>query len=72
MFTMLKKKLFKETNDVCDYPQAGRPCSAHTKSVVNAIHAQITRNPCRQKILSQEMNLVPRTILRVLAEDLGP
>ncbi len=42
------------------------------KNVVNVVHARITRNPCcKQKILSQEINLMPRTILRFLTEDLS-
>ncbi len=64
------KKLFEVTN-VRNHPRAGQPCSTCTKNMVNAIHTQITRNPYyKQKIFSQDMNLVPRTILGVLEEDL--
>ncbi len=60
------KKLFKETIDICDHPQAGQPRSTCMKNVV---HVQITQNPyCKQKILSQEMNFALRTVSYVLIE----
>ncbi len=66
------KKVFQETGDVCHHSRAGQPCSAHTKNVVNAVRARITQKPCcTQKIISQRMNLPPRTDSHVLREDLG-
>ncbi len=64
------RKLFEETGIVRDHLKAGQTCSTCTKNVVNAVCARITRDPYhKQKILSQEMNLQPRTILCVLGED---
>ncbi len=65
------KKLFKNTDDARDYLRASRLNSARMENAVNAVHAPITRNPFHeQKILSQWMNLMPRTVLYVLVENL--
>ncbi len=62
---------FKETGDICDYLKTGRPYSICIKNMVNAVLRRIARNSiCKQKLLSQEMNLVPRTVSGVLREDL--
>lgn len=62
---------FKETGDVVDRQRAGRPRSARTKNVVKAIRSRIDRCPLRkQKIIAREMNIAPRTVSRIIRDDL--
>ena len=61
-----------ETSSVCDRKRSGRPRSVRTKKVVKAVRERIRRNPVRkQKILSREMKIAPRTMSRILKDDLA-
>lgn len=63
---------YNETSSVCDRKRSGRPRSVRTKKVVKAVRERIRRNPVRkQKILSREMKIAPRTMSRILKDDLG-
>ena len=63
-------KLFLETGGVSKRP--GRPRVGRTPQVINAVESRINRNPVRkQKFKAREMNIVPRTISRIIKQDLG-
>ncbi len=65
-------KNFLKRYVIHDHMWVGRPHSTCTKNVANAVHARITQNSCcKQKILSQEINLAQKMILCVLTEDLS-
>lgn len=70
-FVFRTLKRFEETGSVVDRVRSGRPRSARTEKVINAVRARIERKPLRkQKILSREMNVAPRTMSRILRDDL--
>mgnify|MGYP002716655119 CR=1 FL=1 len=62
---------FKQTGETVDRVRSGRPRCVRTKEVVNAVRARIRRNPLhKQTILSRDMNISPRTMSRILKDDL--
>lgn len=62
---------FNETGDVLDRPRTGRPRTARSKQIVEAVRSRIRRNPIRkQTILAREMKIAPRTVSRILRDDL--
>lgn len=62
---------FKETGEAIDRIRSGRPKIVRTERVVNAVRARIHRNPLRkQNILSREMGVSPRSMSRILKDDL--
>lgn len=62
---------FNEVCSVDDKPRSGRPRVVRTKRAINAVKERIRRNPLRkQKIMAREMHIPPRTISRILKEDL--
>jgi transposase len=72
MFVYRAINRYNETSSVCDRKRSGRPRSVRTKKVVKAVRERIRRNPVRkQKILSREMKIAPRTMSRILKDDLG-
>lgn len=65
-------KRFNELNTIDDKPRSGRPREKRTNAAVKAVAQRICRNPLRkQKIISREMKIPPRTISRIIKEDLG-
>ncbi|KAL4096580.1 hypothetical protein QTP88_021506 [Uroleucon formosanum] len=65
-------KRFKEFNTIDDKPISGRPREIRTNAAVKAIAQRIRRNPlCKQKIMDREMKIPPRTMSRIIKEDLG-
>lgn len=72
MFVYRAINRYNETSSVCDRKRSGRPRSVRTKKLVKAVRERIRRNPVRkQKILSREMKIAPRTMSRILKDDLG-
>ena len=80
MFVYRAINRYNETSSVCDRKRSNqiksfrssRPRSVRTKKVVKAVRERIRRNPVRkQKILSREMKIAPRTMSRILKDDLG-
>lgn len=64
-------KRFSEMSSVNDRPRSGRPRDSRTPAVIKAVAERIRRNPLRkQKILSREMKIPPRTISRIIKQDL--
>lgn len=63
---------YKQTGALVDCSRSGHPRDARTENVVRAVRARIQRNPLRkQKIMSREMNVAPRTMSRIMRDDLG-
>ncbi|KAF2886366.1 hypothetical protein ILUMI_19807 [Ignelater luminosus] len=63
---------YKETGSVEDRPRKGRPRSSHTEKVIKAVRSSINRNALRkQKVMAREMHIPPRTLSRIIKEDLG-
>lgn len=63
---------YGETGDVCDRQRSGRTRTVRTKKAIEAVRSRVNRKPLRkQKILSREMKISPRTVSRILKEDLG-
>lgn len=63
---------YNETQGVDDRPRSGRPRSVRTPNLVRAVRSRIARNPLRkQKLMALEMGVDPRSMSRVLREDLG-
>ncbi|UYV84269.1 hypothetical protein LAZ67_X001712, partial [Cordylochernes scorpioides] len=55
-----------------DLERYGRPRVQRTQGAIKAIRERIRRNPRRkQKILAKQMNLAPRTVSKIMNEDLG-
>lgn len=72
MFVYRTIQRYTETMSVDDRERSGRPRSIRTNQAVNAVKARIRRNPIRkQKILSREMRIPPRTLSRIIKQDLG-
>lgn len=72
MFVFRTIKRFTETGSIEDRERSGRPRTVRTKNAINAVSARIRRNPIRkQKILSREMKIAPRTMSRIIKDDLG-
>jgi transposase len=72
MFVYQAINRYNETSSVCDRKRSGRPRSVRTKKVVKAVRERILRNSVRKlKILSREMKIAPRTMSRILKDDLG-
>ena len=52
--------------------KSGRPRMVGTPQVINAVRSKIKRNPVRkQKIMAQEMDIAPRSMSRIIKQDLG-
>jgi len=65
-------KRFKEFNTIDDKPKSGRPHEIKTNTAVRAVAQRIRRNPLhKQKIIAKQMKTPPRTMLRIIKEDLG-
>ncbi|KAL4132026.1 hypothetical protein QTP88_009247 [Uroleucon formosanum] len=65
-------KRFKEFNTIDDKPRSGRPRELRTNAAVKAVAQRIRRNPLRkQKIMAREMKIPPRSMSRIIKEDLG-
>lgn len=65
-------KRFNELNTIDDKPRSGRPREIRTNAAVKAVAQRIRRNPLRkQKIMAREMKIPPRTMSRIIKEDLG-
>jgi len=59
-------------NTVDNRPRSGRPRETRTNASVKAVVQRIRRIPfCKQKIMAQEMKISPRTMSRMIKEDLG-
>lgn len=72
MFVYRTIKRYNDTKSVSDRPRPGRPRSARTPKLINAVRQRIRRNPVRkQKVMAREMNVATRTMSRVLRSDLG-
>lgn len=71
MFVYRTIDRFLGTSSVDDNKRSGRPRTVRTAQAVNAVRARIRRNPLRkQKILSREMKIKPRTLSRIIKDDL--
>lgn len=65
-------KLFEDTGGVNDRNKSGRPRTARTPQAIGAVRSRITRKPVRkQRIMAREMNIAPRTMSRIIKQDLG-
>jgi transposase len=65
-------KRFNELNTIDDKPRSGRPRETRTTAAVKAVAQRIRRNPLRkQKIMAREMKIPPKTMSRIIKEDLG-
>jgi len=65
-------KRFNELKTIDDKPRSGRPRETRTNAAVKAVTQRIRRNPLRkQKIMAREMKIPPRTMSRIIKEDLG-
>ncbi|KAL4131321.1 hypothetical protein QTP88_008653 [Uroleucon formosanum] len=65
-------KRFNEFNTIDDKPRSGRPREIRTNAAVKAVAQRISRNPLRkQKVMAREMKIPPRTMSRIIKEDLG-
>jgi transposase len=72
MFVYRTIQRYTGTSSIDDSKRSGRPRSVRTIQAVNAVRARIRRNPIRkQKILSREMKIPPRTLSRIIKEDLS-
>ena len=61
-----------ETGGFDDRQRSVRPRSVRTEKAVKALRERIRRNPLRkQKVLSREMDISPRSIPRLIKDDLG-
>lgn len=64
-------KRFSEMSSIDDRPRSGRPRDSRTPAAIKAVGERIRRNPLRkQKILSREMKIPPRTMSRIIKQDL--
>lgn len=65
-------KRYTDISSVDDKARSGRPREIRTPAVIKAVAARIRRNPLRkQKIMSREMKIKPRTMSRIIKQDLG-
>jgi len=65
-------KRFNEFNTIDNKPRSGLPRETRTNAAVKAVAQRIRRNPLRkQKIMAREMKIPPRTMSRIIKEDLG-
>ena len=65
-------KLFLDTGGVSDGKRSGQPLVIRTPPIIKVIRSRINRNPDRkQKIVAREMGIVPRTVSRIIKQDLG-
>lgn len=65
-------KLFVDTGGVYDRKKSGRPRTVRTPEAIGAVRSRINRKPVRkQKIMAREMNIAPRTMSRIIKQDLG-
>ncbi|UYV82769.1 WNT5B [Cordylochernes scorpioides] len=63
---------FNKAGTIDDLERSGRPRVQRTEAAIKAIRERIRRNPRRkQKILAKQINLAPRTVSRIINEDLG-
>ncbi len=64
---------YKETNGVPDRPEIGlASCSPNKRSCPLCARARLMWNPLwKQKIMAREMQIAPRTMSRILPNDLG-
>lgn len=64
-------KRFNERGDLTDRPRSGRPRSQRTKQLIKCAREKIRRNPKRSiRLLAKTANVSPRTMRRVVKEDL--
>lgn len=64
-------KRYSELSSVNDRPRAGRPRTTRTPAAIKAVRERIRRNPIRkQKIMAREMKISPRSMSRIIKEDL--
>lgn len=64
-------KRFTEMSSIDDRPRSGRPRNSRTPAAIKAVAERIRRNPLRkQKIMSREMKIPPRTMSRIIRQDL--
>lgn len=72
MFVYRTIKRFDEHKTIDDLPRSGRPRTVRTPRKVKAVEARIRRNPLRkQKIMVKEMEISPRSMSRLIRDDLG-
>lgn len=65
-------KRYNEISSVEDRARSGRPRETRTPEVIKAVRERIRRNPLRkQKIMAREMKVPPRTMSRIIKQDLG-
>ncbi|UYV71394.1 hypothetical protein LAZ67_8002960 [Cordylochernes scorpioides] len=63
---------FNKAGTINDLERSGRPRVQRTQAAIKAIRERIRRNQRRkQKILAKQMNIAPRTVSRIINEDLG-
>lgn len=71
VFVYRTVKLFIDTGNVIDRKRSGRPRTVRTPQAINAVRSRINRNPVRkQKIMAREMDIAPRTMNRIIKQDL--
>ena len=57
-------------NTVSDRIRFGRPRVVRTLQIIKVVRSRINRNPVRKKIMTREMDIVPRTMSRIIKQDL--
>ncbi|UYV63812.1 WNT5B [Cordylochernes scorpioides] len=63
---------FNKAGTINDLERSGRSHVQRIQAAIKAIRERIRGNPCsKQKILAKKMNLAPRTVSRIINEDLG-
>lgn len=64
-------KRYNDIGLVDDRPRSGRPRQTRTPAAIKAVAERIRRNPLRkQKIMAREMKIPPRTMSRIIKQDL--
>lgn len=72
LFVYRTIKRYNDTGDVVDRARSGRPRVVRTKETIKAVRERIRRNPVRkQKVMAREMKISPRSMSRILREDLN-
>ncbi|UYV77624.1 hypothetical protein LAZ67_15001762 [Cordylochernes scorpioides] len=63
---------FNKAGTINDLERSGRPRVQRTQAAIKAIRERIRRNSRhKQKILAKQINLAPRTVSKIINEDLG-
>ncbi|UYV79232.1 WNT5B [Cordylochernes scorpioides] len=71
-YERMDEVIYEDVGTIDDLEISGRPRVQRTQAAIKAIRERIRRNPRRkQKILAKQMNLAPRTVSRIINEDLG-